>query len=246
MNWKLGVSWVLAVVVVVGFAGCGGSKSQQPESIPPGQVVEKTIVVGPMKILCVGVGPQECLLIKESARDPWKAYYSEIEGFYYEEGFIYQLRVAAVRRDNPPADASAFTYQMLEQISKTVDTYGGAGVLEDLLTNRAWRLDAFADGSFEEPAMLSPEITLEFTRDGAMRGSAGCNQYFGEYRIQQNKGLLVSGVGATRMSCPEESVNQQETRYLEALEKTERMEAGLNVLRLYYGLDDRALSFKAR
>lgn len=245
MKWKLGVSWVLMVFVVI-LAGCGGSKSQQPETAPPGQVVEKTIVVGPMKILCVDVGPQECLLIKESERDPWKAYYSEIDGFYYEEGFVYQLRVAAVRRDNPPADASAFTYQLLEQISKTADTYGGTRVIEDLLTGRTWRLDTFTDGSFEEPAMLSPEITLEFTRDGAMRGSAGCNQYFGEYRVQQNKGLLVTGVGATRMSCPEESVNQQETKYLEALEKTIRLEAGLNVLRLYYGLDDRALSFKTR
>jgi heat shock protein HslJ len=246
MNWKLGVSWVLVIGVVVALAGCGGSANQKVETAPPGEVLEKTIVVGPLKILCVGMGPQECLLIKESPRDPWRAYYSEIDGFYYEEGFIYQLRVAAVRRDNPPADASAFTYQMLEQISKNVDTYGGAGVIEDLLTNRTWRLDAFTDGSFEEAAMLSPEVTLEFTRDGAMRGAAGCNQYFGEYRIQQNKALLVSGVGATRMSCPEESVNQQETRYLEALEKTVRIDVGLNVLRLYYGLDDRALYFKAR
>ena len=80
------------------------------------------------------------------------------------------------------------------------DTYGGARTIEDLLTGKTWRLDAFADGSFEEAAMLSPEVTLEFTRDGALRGSAGCNQYFGQYTIRQNKEMLVSGVGATRMS----------------------------------------------
>lgn len=246
MDLMLRTSRFLLAAVLLALAGCGGSQNQQAESAPPGEVLEKTIVVGPVKVLCVDVGPRECFLIKESPRDPWRAYYSEIEGFYYEEGFFYQLRVAAVRRDNPPPDASAFTYRMLEQISKTPDSYGGIGVIEDLLTSRTWRLDAFTDRSFEEAALLSPEVTLEFTRDHAIRGSAGCNQYFGEYQVQQGKNLLVTAVGATRMSCPEEATNQQETRYLEALEKAVRLEVGLSVLRLYYGLDDRALSFKAR
>jgi heat shock protein HslJ len=244
MSWKPGVSLIL--VAALAMTGCGGSRNQQVVSAPPGEVLEKTIVVGPVKVLCVGVGPQECLLIKEGPRDPWKAYYSEIEGFYYEEGFLYQLRVAAVRVEKPPADAPSFKYQLLEEISKNADTYGGVSVIEDLLGRRTWRLDAFTEGSFEEPALLSPEVTLEFTRDGAIRGSAGCNQYFGEYNVQQGKNLLLSGIGATRMSCPEEATNQQETKYLAALEKVTRLEVGLSVLKLYHGLGDRALYFKAR
>jgi len=52
--------------------------------------------------------------------DSWNYFYSEIEGFDYEEGFLYNLEVHISARTEPiSADASSFQYVMIEIISKT-------------------------------------------------------------------------------------------------------------------------------
>jgi heat shock protein HslJ len=234
---------LLSAVAVLG--GCGGSR-QHSESVPSGGTVEKTLIVASQKVLCEGEATQECLLIKDSPRSDWMMLYAGIDGFYFEEGFHFQLRVAATPRKNPPQDAPAYTYQLLEVVSQTTDATGGWTVLEDLMVSKRWRLEAFVEGSFEEPALISPEVTLEFTRDGHISGSGGCNQYFGEYVLGQNKSLDFSAIGATEMECSEAAVNQQQTRFFEALETVSRMEVGTRALRLYYGTSERALHFSGR
>jgi heat shock protein HslJ len=231
--------------MLLALGGCAG-QDQRAEVAQPGPAREKTLYVAPLKGLCQGVGLQQCLLVRESPSDRWLAYYSNIDGFYFEEGFQYELRVAAVKRDNPPDDAPDFAYQLLEEMSKTLDPTGGTEVMEDLLTARVWRLDSFTQGTFEEPALLVPEVSLEFGIDGRIRGSAGCNQYFGDYLLKEAQGILMGGMGSTQMSCPEPEVNRQEVRYLEALGAANRLEVGPRLLRLYHGVGDRALNFQTQ
>jgi hypothetical protein len=50
--------------------------------------------------------------------DEWNYFYDQIEGFAYEEGFIYTLKVRITRVANPPADASDRKYTLLEVHSK--------------------------------------------------------------------------------------------------------------------------------
>jgi heat shock protein HslJ len=68
-----------------------------------------------------------------------------------------------------------------------------------------------------KPVAADPEQTLVV--DGTrVRGQGGCNSYFGALREGATPGELAIGpIGATRMAC-EESVMDQETRYLAALE----------------------------
>jgi hypothetical protein len=47
----------------------------------------------------------------------WSKFYSNIEGFTYEPGKIYTLAVEVERINNPPADASALKYTLLEMKS---------------------------------------------------------------------------------------------------------------------------------
>ena len=79
---------------------------------------EKTILVGPEKVECVGVGPQECYLVKENIDDEWQYFYDQIEGFNWEPGYTYELRVAVHHVENPPADASSLRYELIEVIDK--------------------------------------------------------------------------------------------------------------------------------
>lgn len=57
--------------------------------------------------------------VEENPSDKWGYMYSDIEGFDYEPGFEYVLKVRTEKIANPPADSSSIRYALLEQISKT-------------------------------------------------------------------------------------------------------------------------------
>jgi heat shock protein HslJ len=59
--------------------------------------------------------------------------------------------------------------------------------------------------------------TLSFTDEGAA-GFAGCNRWFGTF-TQDADGARFSGVGSTRMMCPEPAMNI-ERNFLSQLERT--------------------------
>ena len=45
-------------------------------------------------------------------------FYSQIEGFEYEEGYTYELLVQVDPVENPPADASSLNYTLMEIVDK--------------------------------------------------------------------------------------------------------------------------------
>lgn len=61
---------------------------------------------------CVGVGPMDCLVING------EFFYDQIEGFKFEPGYSYELKVERAQQANVPADASKYTYKLLEIVSK--------------------------------------------------------------------------------------------------------------------------------
>lgn len=80
---------------------------------------EKTFIVGPETADCTGVAPMKCLQVKENASDSWTNFYTNIEGFTYEPGYEYVLKVKTEKIENPPADGSSIRYTLVKQISKT-------------------------------------------------------------------------------------------------------------------------------
>jgi hypothetical protein len=84
-------------------------------------VVDKQIVemdVAPQRVSCVGVGPQECLRVRQHPDTAWTLFYDGIEGFQFEAGFEYTLRVAVRPVPNPPADGSTLAYRLLAILRK--------------------------------------------------------------------------------------------------------------------------------
>ncbi len=92
-----------------------GGMAEVPEAAPE----EVRMFIGPEKVPCVGAAPQECLQVKYAPEDDWQLFYDQIEGFVWEPGFIYELRVNVYQVENPPADASSLRYELVEEISKT-------------------------------------------------------------------------------------------------------------------------------
>lgn len=66
-----------------------------------------------------GVGPMNCMLVKEGDGENWNLFYSQIEGFSYEPGYEYVLQVRKEKIDNPPADGSSIRYRLVKVVSKT-------------------------------------------------------------------------------------------------------------------------------
>ncbi|WP_265428444.1 DUF4377 domain-containing protein [Chryseobacterium sp. YIM B08800] len=80
---------------------------------------EKTFIVGPETADCTGVAPMKCLQVKEKESDSWQNFYTNIEGFTYEPGYEYVLKVKTEKIENPPMDASSIKYTLIKQVSKT-------------------------------------------------------------------------------------------------------------------------------
>ena len=70
------------------------------------------------RVPCVGEGFQECLRVREHPDTAWTLFYNSIEGFEFEPGFEYTVRVAIRRVDNPPADGSSLAYRLLAILHK--------------------------------------------------------------------------------------------------------------------------------
>lgn len=62
---------------------------------------------------------QPVLLVKTGDDTAWRALYNNIEGFSFEAGYEYRLRVKADKIADPPQDGSTVRYVLLEQIAKT-------------------------------------------------------------------------------------------------------------------------------
>ncbi len=62
------------------------------------KIVEKTVYISPETVDCIGVAPQQCLQIKENLGDNWILFYGSIEGFDYEPGYFYELRIAQKKK----------------------------------------------------------------------------------------------------------------------------------------------------
>jgi heat shock protein HslJ len=87
------------------------------------------------------------------------------------------------------------------------------------LAGTAWRVTGYNNGRQAVVSVLNgTELTMEFSADGRVAGSAGCNRYTGSFK-HDGKSLSFGPAAATRRMCIEpEGVMEQEQQFLKALE----------------------------
>jgi hypothetical protein len=105
-SWSLVRGLALATLA----AGCGilGDDDEQ----------EITLYVAPMTATCFGPFERQCLQVKESPEAPYELFYNHIQGFTFEAGYSYVLRVAWKTIPNPAQDASSRAYRLISLDSK--------------------------------------------------------------------------------------------------------------------------------
>lgn len=157
------------------------------------------------KVDCIGVGPMTCLQIQKGAQiesSKWEFFYADIEGFAYEPGNIYQVKVEVNKRPEPiPADASSLTYKLLEIMSKTSDP--------SLRLTNIWKV--LEVGEIKDPKSFKTGESLVFEINRTAKtyfGDMGCNSVRGPIKNADGENLLFGPGASTMMACPDMKTEQ--------------------------------------
>ncbi len=206
MNGRLIGMLVAMTMAVLVLAACqpvmplqdAGAQDAAPQEAPPAGE-EVTLYVGPELVDCVGIAPMKCLLVKENPEEDYKYFYSQIEGFEFEPGYEYELRVLVRPVENAPADASSLQYTLRTVVSQEPVAAENGGIS---LEGPTWQLVSVADSSGALVAVpAGVEATATFA-DGSVSGNSGCNNYGAAYTVDGDRLSLVPGP-MTMMACPD-------------------------------------------
>ena len=100
------------------------------------------------------------------------------------------------------------------------------------LVGSEWRLEDLGGRGVINGA----QATLAFPEAGRVAGNSSCNRFFGSYTLMQDR-IALGQLGGTRMACAP-AVDEQEARYLDALQKAQRLEVrGTTMLMHVQGLE---------
>ncbi|MEZ4668445.1 MAG: META domain-containing protein [Anaerolineae bacterium] len=96
----------------------------------------------------------------------------------------------------------------------------------------SWILLSYGAVDAPVEALEAVPITAEFSATG-IKGSAGCNTYFGTFTFA-NQTLTLSPLASTLLTCPDPAVVQQESDYLAALQSAAGYQVGGGQLTVNY------------
>ncbi len=116
-------------------------------------------------------------------------------------------------------------------------------VVDVVLDDTLWTLDTLINGEAASSVLSTtrPTMTID-TTSGSIRGTTGCNDYFGEIRVEDTV-VAITGLGWTEIGC-ERPVMRQEAAILEVLQTAESLTIEGDTLTLL-GAEGRALVFRA-
>lgn len=171
-----------------------------------------TFNVAAMREECVGEAPQECLVIND------EYFYDSISGFEYEEGFNYEITVLRKERINPPADASSYTYELVDIISKTAALDEEVSDKEKELKENSWK---WVRSVYSNDDTLMPADSSEFIlsfNDTNFSSTTDCNNIGGKYTVNENTVMFQAPFVMTLMACPDTT---QEEEYINDLKEVQ-------------------------
>ena len=95
------------------------------------------------------------------------------------------------------------------------------------LWDTEWRLQSIEG----QPVIAGSTATLGFYGVGQAGGNGSCNRFFGTLKVDGTR-IQFGPIGSTKMACAGEAM-AQESRYLTALQKAQRVERQGNILLIH-------------
>jgi heat shock protein HslJ len=189
---KLKVLVVLSVVFV--FFSC----SKSPK--------KTTWLVSGIMVDCTGETPQACLQVKEEGQKEWTVFKDQIEGFDYEEGFYYKIKIETVEVENASDDGSLLKYTLREILEKSKIPLN--------LDDGSWLVTRIKETkSFGR----NPFIKIDLSQN-VINGNTSCNRFTAKIAVSDHT-VDISGLSSTEMMCKD---FETETLFLEALKDVSR------------------------
>lgn len=184
-----------------------------------------TFWVNSYKVDCVGVGPMKCMLVQKGEIPEvgkWTNFYSKIEGFEYEPGFIYKLKVKEEQLENAPADASSVKYILVEVLEKKEDA--------KLALDGSWEALKINGSVIKLPRMrgagVLPDLQINI-RDMQISGIDNCNNFTGQITEIGENTIELGAIAGTKKMCPDMSISKAFNETLLAVKKYELKENNL-------------------
>jgi heat shock protein HslJ len=177
--------------------------------------VERELIIAPAPVACAGDPRATCLNVSEPGGDTWLMRFDEIEGFAYEPGFTYQVRV-----EEPPLQEELAVVPRLRLV-RVVSRQPAAGSADPgPLARGDWRLQSITPAGSGAQAFSDSEITAAFHVGGGwVDGFAGCDRYIGALAVDGEK-VTISAPATTHELCAPEVTSRQRT-YLQQLAKAQ-------------------------
>lgn len=182
---------ILIIALVFILSSCGSLKNKNAV----------TYWVNSYKTECTGVAPMHCMLIQKGDRiqeDSWQNFYSNIEGFEYQPGYIYKLKVKEEQLDpsNVPADASSIKYTLLKMEEKKQD--------QTLRLNDIWLLTSIKGAPINPQELKRPNsvpiLEIHIAKHRIL-GTDGCNQYGGQLIKLNQTEIEFGAMMGTKKMC---------------------------------------------
>jgi len=216
---------VIILILAIILSSCAATK-------------EQNYWVNSSKTDCVGVTPMKCLQVQKSETlnpNNWESFSSPIEGFDYQEGFYYQIKVKEenINAKDIPADASSVKYILVNVIEQKRDNkwflYG------------EWTLEKFKGELIKgDPAESIP--TIEFILgENRFAGTDGCNRYSGEIAVLNDTNMEFGMTMGTKMFCPSIKYSDQ---FLMILNQIKTYKVQENTLHLFNEDAEEMLTFR--
>ena len=90
-----------------------------------------------------------------------------------------------------------------------------------------WRPVSIGDAAVD----ADTSMFVRFAVDGSVNGNGGCNNFFGTLEATDD-GIAMGELGATRMACPAEIMDQEQA-FMQALQGAAGFEMGDDSLRMF-------------
>src|SRR5436190_1926510 len=87
----------------------------------------------------------------------------------------------------------------------------------DEIAGTQWQLVSFGAVGAEAPVIAGTSLTLAFDEHGQVSGQGGCNSFGGGYTAD-SRTITFMSLAQTLRACVDDSANQQEAKYMDALD----------------------------
>jgi len=129
-----------------------------------------------------------CLLVRENENKDWASFSHKIEGFDYELGYEYQIKVKIEKNKTD----SILKYTLLNIISKTKKEQKSISYLND----NEWTVTRIE--AYENKTNKFPNFHI---KDGIIAGNSGCNGFSGDIDLKGEGSFKVGQLRMTKMYC---------------------------------------------